>query len=41
MAIERFIAKLHVDPNPNSKIANNEIDMIIDIFWKENWKFSE
>ncbi len=35
MAIERVIAKFDVDPNPNSKVANNEIDMIIDIFWKE------
>ncbi len=35
MAIERVIAKLHLAPNPNSKVANNKIDMIIDIFWKK------
>ncbi len=41
MAIEQFIAKFHVAPNPKFNVVNNEIDMIIDIFWKENWKFSE
>ncbi len=35
IAIERVIAKLHVAPNPNSKVANDEIDVIIDTFWKE------
>ncbi len=35
MAIERVIAKLHVHPNPNSKVANEETDIIIDKFWKE------
>ncbi len=35
IAIERVIAKLHVAPNPNSKVANNEIVVIIDTFWKE------
>ncbi len=35
MAIERVTAKLHVDPNPNPKVANNENDMIIHIFWKK------
>ncbi len=32
MAIERVIAKLHVHPNPNSKVANEETDIIIDKF---------
>ncbi len=35
MTIESVIAKLHVSLNPNSKVANNEIDIIIDIFWKD------
>ncbi len=35
IAIERVIAKFHVAPNPNSKVANDEIDMIFDKFWKE------
>ncbi len=35
MAIERVIAKLHMAPNPNSKVANDEIELIIDTFWKE------
>ncbi len=36
MIIESIIAKLHVAPNPNSKVVNNEIDKIIDIlFLKE------
>ncbi len=35
MAIERVIATLHVAPNPNFKVANKEVDMIIDIFWNE------
>ncbi len=34
MAIERVIAKLHVAPNPKSKVANDEID-VIDTCWKE------
>ncbi len=41
MAVERVIAKLHVNPNKNSKVANNEIDMIIDISWKEFGAFPE
>ncbi len=32
MAIERVITKLHVDPNPNSKVANDDIELIIDTF---------
>ncbi len=39
MDIER--CKLLVDPNPNSKVANNNIDMIIDIFWKELGHFQK
>ncbi len=35
MAMERVITKLHVAPNPNSNVANDEIDVIIDTFWKE------
>ncbi len=35
MTIERVIAKIHVTPNLNSKVANDEIDFIINIFWKE------
>ncbi len=35
MAIERVITKLHVAPNPNSKVAIDKIDVIIDTFWKE------
>ncbi len=35
IAIERVIAKLHVVPNPNSKVANDEVVVIIDTFWKE------
>lgn len=35
MAIERVITKLHIAPNPNFKVSNEENDMIIDIFWKE------
>ncbi len=35
IAIERVIAKLHVAPNPNSKVANDEVVVIIDTFWKE------
>ncbi len=35
MAIERVIAKLHVAPNPNSNIANDDIGVIIDTLWKE------
>ena len=35
MSIERVIAKLHVAPNPNSKVANDEVVVIIDTFWKE------
>ncbi len=35
MAIRRVAAKLHVAPNPNSKVANSEIDVIIDTFWLE------
>ncbi len=35
MAIERVIMKLHEAPNPNSTVANGEIDMIIDIYWNE------
>ncbi len=39
MAIERVIAKLHVASNPNSKAANDEIELIIDTFWKEFGRF--
>ncbi len=39
MTIETVIAKLHATLNPNSKVDNNEIDMIIDIFWKEFERF--
>ncbi len=35
IAIERVIAKLHVAPNPNYNVANDEIDVIFDTFWKE------
>ncbi len=35
IAIERVIAKLHVEPNPNSKVSNDEIVVIIDTFWKD------
>ncbi len=34
MTIERVIVKLHMAPNPNSKVANDKIDVIIDIFGK-------
>ncbi len=39
MAIKRVIGKLDVTPNPNSKVANDEIDVIIDTFWKEAGHF--
>ncbi len=35
MSNEWVIANLHATPNPNSKVSNDEIDVIIDIFWKE------
>ncbi len=35
MAIKSVIAKLHKAPNPNSKVSNDEVDVIIDTFWKE------
>ncbi len=35
MAIKRVIAILYVAPNPNSNVANDEIDVTIDTFWKE------
>ncbi len=35
MAIERVIAKLHMAPNPNSKVANDDIYNVNDTFWKE------
>ncbi len=35
MAIERVIAKLHVAPNLNSKVSNDDIDVMIDTFLKE------
>ncbi len=35
MAIKGVIVKLQVTPNPNSKVVNDKIDVIIDIFWKE------
>ncbi len=36
MAIQRVIAKLHVALNPNSKVANDEIEVIINTCWKES-----
>ncbi len=40
MAIKRVVSKLHVAPNPNSKVANDKIDVVIeknlDIF-RINW----
>ncbi len=35
MSMKRVIAKLHVASNPNSKVANGKINVIIDNFWKE------
>ncbi len=41
MAIERVVAKLHVAPNPNSKVSNDEIDAVIDTFWEEFGHFQK
>ncbi len=37
MVIERVIAKRHVAPNPNSKVANDDLL----IYSGKNWTFSE
>lgn len=39
MANEGVISELHVAPNPNSKVANDEINMIIGNFLKEFSQF--
>ena len=34
-ALERLVRKLHVRPNPNSRVRGMEMDDILDLFWSE------
>ena len=32
-ALERLVRKIHVRPNPNSKVHGMDMDGIVDLFW--------